>query len=178
MNPHIVSKIGEKKETIPETIPHTFLRIIQEVTTSEDQRLDEGKYLELCNVLGELHVKYVKIEELEQVQKELEDEKKMRIDEKKMRIYAECEQQHADLKYFVAEINLERTQECLEFVKERDQERIQTLEKRLEVARDKRSRDVAYNRWVIFGWCGVNCVLLLGYGLAGSIERLGHMMLT
>lgn len=63
-----------------ETKPASVLKILEGIMDTNDQTLDQGKYLELCNLLKGIHADdYEKIEKLEQVQKELEDEKQMRI---------------------------------------------------------------------------------------------------
>lgn len=62
-----------------ETKPGGVLKILEGIMDTNDQRLDEGTYLELCKLLKDIHVDYEKVEKLEQIQKELDDEKQMRI---------------------------------------------------------------------------------------------------
>ena len=95
-----------------ETKPGAVLKIIEEVVQTDDQILDEGKFLELCKLLKEIHIDYVKIEKHDQVVKELvkevEDEKEMRIDSDKRddrRLY-----------------ELRRLRKCLKYETERAQQ--------------------------------------------------------
>ena len=62
-----------------ETKPGGVLKILEGIMDTNDQRIDEGTYIELCKLLKDIHVDYENIEKHEQVQKELEDEKQMRI---------------------------------------------------------------------------------------------------
>ena len=63
-----------------ETKLASVLKILEGIMDTNDKKLNEGKFVELCNLFKGIHADdYEKIKKLEQVQKELEDEKKMRI---------------------------------------------------------------------------------------------------
>lgn len=145
-----------------ETKPGAVLKIIEEVVQTDGQTLDEGKYLELCKLLKEIHVDYKKIEKHDQVVKELvkevEDEKEMRIDSDKradrrlneLRRLRKClkyETERAqqaeerekervsavELEQFIAGQKLKAADECLKLVVER----AQVAEERAQVAEEK-----------------------------------------
>jgi len=106
-----------------ETKPGAVLKIIEEVVQTDDQILDEGKFLELCKLLKEIHIDYVKIEKHDQVVKklvkEVEDEKEMRID--------------SDKRDYRRLYELRRLRKCLKY----ETERAQQAEERAQVAEEK-----------------------------------------
>ena len=106
-----------------ETKPGGVLKILEGIMDTNDQRLDEGTYLELCKLLKDIHVDYENIEKHEQAQKELEDEKQMRI-------FAE---KRADDIVRNSTNEVRRLRNCVKY----ETERAQKAEERAQVAEEK-----------------------------------------